>query len=572
MRVRFVRSLIATGLSMCRAVSSILDDTWARFRAHSHAARPSASLGLACTIVAIGCAGASQDSELGELEQPFTSDVATLLDFEFDAELSTTSIANTRSQIKAQLLYTVGHLNAESGVGRLERVTLTNIVTASLGGGLYRIRYHAKLPVAWGHKTNLPTSYAFSLPRRIDSSGQATFTTRYGQVCNDGDDASVNAGNYWYHFRPRASGCSFAAADIASFTATVRPSSQNSSASYPEYHKVWEDGALTVLAVFGKYTEYATSPSDAGITAYNAFVSDMRSAFPDARVATPTTTGFTETSFTREQDGASLRVVAMLIDGVRVAPASFDKRYSELSPNADLILYNGHAGLGANVRALATKGRFVPGKYQIFFFNGCDTLAYLDDTLATTRAALNPDDVAGTKYMDTVANAMPAYFNDLSADSVGLIRGLMHPDDPDTFARIFAAVDPVQVIVAVGEEDNLFNLSFDPGVDWSGFLRAGEVGHHETLSYETETLEPGTYVFTLSPDYATTGGDADLRVRVGAPPTLTTPYRCKSYLYNSNERCVVKLTSAAKVYMTVTGDTAGQSKFQIAGFEDPRAR
>ena len=43
MRFRFVRSLVATGLSMCRAASSILDDAWARFRAHSRAARPSAS-------------------------------------------------------------------------------------------------------------------------------------------------------------------------------------------------------------------------------------------------------------------------------------------------------------------------------------------------------------------------------------------------------------------------------------------------------------------------------------------------------------------------------------------------
>ena len=46
MRVCIVRSLVATGLSMCLAVSSILDAgirSRARFRAHSRAARPSAS-------------------------------------------------------------------------------------------------------------------------------------------------------------------------------------------------------------------------------------------------------------------------------------------------------------------------------------------------------------------------------------------------------------------------------------------------------------------------------------------------------------------------------------------------
>src|SRR4029079_9895345 len=130
-----------------------------------------------------------------------------------------------------------------------------------------------------------------------------------------------------------------------------------------------------------------------------AFVAGMRAAYPDAVMLTNTVAGgYVETSFTREQSGAALRVVALLIDGVRVAPASFDKRYGELSPGADVITYNGHAGLGANVRALATKGRFFPGKYQIFFFNGCDTFAYLDETLAKTRALLKPDDVDSTRY------------------------------------------------------------------------------------------------------------------------------------------------------------------------------
>ncbi len=516
------------------------------------------------------CGTGEPDTEVGELEQPFTSDVATLLDFEFDGELSTTSIASPRTQIKAQLMYTVGHINAEPGVARLERVTLTSITTASLGGGLYRVRYHAKLPVAWGHKTELPTSYTFTLPRRVDTSGQSAFTSRYGALCNDGDAHSVNAGNYWYHYRPDA--CELAAPDVVRSTATVRVSAQNAVAKYPEFHKVWEDGALTVLAVFGKYEEGATSSSDAGIAAYSAFVASMRSAYPDATVATSSSTGMTETSFVRGQLGNKLGVVALLVDGVRVAPAAFDKRYAELSPGADLILYNGHAGLGANIRALATKGRFFPGKYQIVFFNGCDTFAYLDETLAKTRAVLNPTDVAGTRYMDVVANAMPAYFHDLAPDSMGLIRALMSPASPESYARIFRAVDPVQVVVAVGEEDNVFNSSYDPGIDWAGFGAADAVGYRETRSYTTDTLPAGTYVFALTPDVAVAGGDADLRVRVGAAPTLTTTYRCKSYLYNSNERCVVKLTAPAKVYMTVTGDVAGSSRYVVSGFEDPAAR
>src|SRR5689334_4225071 len=85
-----------------------------------------------------GCAGGVE--EPAEYDQPFTSDVATLLSFEFDGQLTAAS-TNTKGLIRAQLLYTVGHLNGESGVARLERLTTSNVTTTSLGGGLYRIKY-----------------------------------------------------------------------------------------------------------------------------------------------------------------------------------------------------------------------------------------------------------------------------------------------------------------------------------------------------------------------------------------------------------------------------------------------
>ena len=47
-------------------------------------------------------------------------------------------------------------------VGRLDDVTLSRIEKTRVDGKT-RIKYHAKLPVAWGSKTNLPTTYKFAL-------------------------------------------------------------------------------------------------------------------------------------------------------------------------------------------------------------------------------------------------------------------------------------------------------------------------------------------------------------------------------------------------------------------------
>src|SRR5215475_13218462 len=116
---------------------------------------------LLFAVISVGCGG-DLSGQIGDgverpnsqLEQPFTSDVATLLDFAFDGQLTSSSGSNIRGQVRAQLMYSVGHLNGEPGVARLDKLVLSNTSVVYIGGGLYRIRYHAWLPVAWGSKSN----------------------------------------------------------------------------------------------------------------------------------------------------------------------------------------------------------------------------------------------------------------------------------------------------------------------------------------------------------------------------------------------------------------------------------
>ena len=258
-------------------------------------------------------------------------------------------------------------------------------------------------------------------------------------------------------------------------------------------------------------------------------------------------------------------VTVLLTDKLALAPLSWQKRFAEVSTNADLIMYNGHAGLGLNVRALANMGNFFPGKYQILFIDGCDTFAYADNTWQTRRAALNADDPSGSKYLDVVTNAMPAYFDSISAASMALFKALMHPEAPQTYPQIFKQVNPDHVIVANGEEDNVFRpgMSYTPRFSLS---EEGFVGKSESVLY-TQDVQPGTYVFALSPDPSIAGGDGDLRVRAGAMPTPDQTYKCKSYVGNTNERCRITVTSPTKFYMTVTGDATGvQSHFLLRAF------
>lgn len=520
------------------------------------------------SLCAGGCASeTSEQHDDGSAGDAFASDRATLLDFEFDGELVAPPTSSTTALIKAQLFFTVGALNAHDSVSRLSKLALSRVTKTSIGGGLVRVRYHAKLPVAWGSKTDLPTSFALTLPRRADAAGLGAFTTKYGPTCNDGDAGAVTQGNYWYHFRPQ--GCALAATDVVQATARVTRSAKNSVGKYPELDRVWEDGALQVVAIFGKYERGATTTSDAGIYAYDRFVRAARAEWSGV-ATTPATLPATVDAGTPEvtleaslPDGRAVVVTALLTDELRSEGAAFDKRLAELTPAADLVLYNGHAGLGTNVAALSQKGAWFPGKYQILFVNGCDTFAYQDDTLARTRAALNPDDPTGSRYLDVLTNAMPAYFSSLPGASMALIRGLT-ASTPRTYEAMFRDVDAAQVVVVDGEEDNTYapgGATSAPVVDESG-----TVAYKEQRAYETATLAAGTYAFEMTPEPSAPGGDADLRVRVGAKPDATQTYKCPSYKYNSNERCVIKLSAPSKVYFTATGDKSVASSYVIRAF------
>jgi hypothetical protein len=88
--------------------------------------------------------------------------------------------------------------------------------------------------------------------------------------------------------------------------------------------------------------------------------------------------------------------------------------------------------------------------------NGCDTFAYVDGSLAQTRAALNPDDPSGTKYMEIITNSMPPRWDALPINTEALLDGLLRYDAPLNYEELLATFDQSGIVVVTGEEDNLF--------------------------------------------------------------------------------------------------------------------
>jgi len=536
---------------------------------------PLLALGLGAMPLAIGCddGGTADPSDeaptlKGTAGSADASAQAVVIDLAFKAELVTSHCFNPRQAIQDQLLYTIGQLNGHNSVGRLDRLELSNVATRT-ESGLCRVTYDARLPVAWGKKNDVPRELEVVLPKDNTYEGLERFVKSYSATCVDWGAHDVTAGSMWYYYRPLRSGCRLGDADVVRAKAAVSRSPVNTTGKYPEYDKVWEDGALRVVAVFGKFEDGATT-NDAGIDAYNRFVATVAA---DLRPHSPTTSpavlpsepgvGVPEVVFDATLPGGkTVQVVALMVDNVRTAGATFDARYEALSSRADLIVYNGHAGLGANVRALAAKGAWVAGQYVIVFMNGCDTYAYVDTALFDAHADVNDDDPAGTKYVDIVTNSMPSFFHSMAGATTALVRGLMAFDEPRTYERIFADIDAREVVIVTGEHDN----SFVPGgasggpVDaaWAGSTESGRLATGEDERATTVRLAPGRYRFALSGT-----GDADLYVRVGDAPSEDL-WDCRPYLGTSNETCEVELASATTIHVLVDG-YRGPIEYRLVG-------
>lgn len=445
----------------------------------------SASALVACSA---GGAGVSAPSESSE--HAFTSAHAVLLDFELDGEVTsnTSSPATLKNQIAAQLQYTVGQLNEESSVGRFERLELTNIVATPDGAGGFTVTYHAKLPVAWGRPSAPPTSYVLKVPRAGTVAGIEAWVAAHNTSCIDFEGSGSDRYSFWYYYRPEAPACAITSADTAFFNATVTRSPENTTGKYPEYDKVWEDGRLHVVAMFGRNESGATANTDVGIRDYNTFVSSVRTYLrglqPDPTLVTETA-GLTATpgsAMPQVNVSATLPLlpgelsprtisVDVMLTGYRLYQdgVTFDTWYAGLTPTADMVLYNGHAGLGENVRYMMSRGTFAPGKYTIWMSNGCDTFAYVDATLPNRVSAANGGAPA-TQFLDTVTNAMPSYFTRTPGGSMTMIRALADVTAPKSYQQIFQNIDPAQIVVVTGEEDNTFDPSKTvvPGVTPGG--------------------------------------------------------------------------------------------------------
>lgn len=409
---------------------------------------------LSATAVLVGCS--SDGSETGGGEDNISSESAKILDFTFDGELTAPAETPARAAIVSQLMYVQGALTtARNGNGHVGNVKLED-VRETRSGATKKITYKATLPVAWPKNVATPSSYDLKLP--VDATKLDQFNEKYDGRCGNNEYGQET---FWHDWNPKAAGCTIDEADVMARRATVAPSARASQNKFPEYQAMWADGRLDVVAIFGIIS--SNTPGDEGYLEAKSFVENTKRGLSGAVVKD----NETSPSILKDQtvtgkvtiggEQREVKVDVIVVQELKSVGRDFDTRYDGLSEKADMILYNGHAGLGKNVNALARKGKVAADKYQLVLLNGCQTFAYIDTTLMDRRREANGEtnDPSGTKFLDVVGNALPGYANNLASMSNTLFNAALSASQaPKSYNDLLRTMPESHIVVVFGEEDN----------------------------------------------------------------------------------------------------------------------
>ncbi len=383
--------------------------------------------------------------------------------------LTTSPNYNLDEQIKDQLFFTIGFINNWGGVADLAQrvVTIKSIDLIPGSTTLSKVTYDAKFHVSWLRQYRVPSSIVAPVPARGDYQGLQSFYEKYQGNCVE-DRHELSPANFWYYIRPLMRSCPLAQRSgneeltyLLSLNMAV--SSTNTSGKFPEYAKIWEDHKLVATIIFGKNVS-GGSDNDYGVSEYNDMYQQLLSNFgnptetnvnlrngqypgtqnPDVRLVFQTNQG-------------TVDVNILLVDSISSTSTEWRKHFSDRTLNSDFVSYNGHAGLGANVRTIGRLGKFKPNQFQLYYLNGCDTYAYLGYELSEGRRLVNPESQP-SRYLDLITNSMPSPFGSMASSTMSILTSLY--EQKYTYRQILSMVNSGQNPNVSGEEDNRWPQPF----------------------------------------------------------------------------------------------------------------
>lgn len=334
---------------------------------------------------------------------------------DFDGRIELDSSLDVNSTIDEQLQHLIGHFHSESfkrGFGYTgvlgDQYDYKIVSQKNIESGRVQINYHFSGKVnfeskSFGRKSKI--SVPIRLPFALDKVYQLGIV-RGKNKCTDSHYNSE--GDFFYFWDPDQRGCPLKndKVNVVRVNATLKKL-PNTKRTYPEYHKLYQKKNLDI-SVFVGYIDKPTAFDD-GTIMFNELseyleeegfsISVSKEAFSvNRRKGQSHYRVFEKKKRNYLGFEQNIRVKLLLADtDISAKDRTFQTYYLDSLLNDDIIAYDGHSGLGANIGADYLEDFKLSGSYQILFLNGCSSYPYFNSSYFERKRG-------GTKNLEIITS------------------------------------------------------------------------------------------------------------------------------------------------------------------------
>jgi hypothetical protein len=354
---------------------------------------------------------------------------------ELDLETVNNSVrkkAEIIALIDNQLTYLIGHLQSASFleaygyagvVGEDTNIKINEITKTATDSYLIEYSVKAKANVDSGIFNE--SSYA-KIPLRLPLNPETIYN--YGLVLgiNKCTDAHYNTeGDFFYFWDPENRGCPLKGkhpqvvqteGSLKELTNTVK--------TYPEYNKLYKTDTLKISIILGYIDDVnydsLNTDDDAFLTMLEIEENLAGQNFNkiQSKVEDVITVYSTYTKKITNELGKVQNVEVNLVltdTDINTPYKTFDKEFTKALRNSQIVAYDGHSGLGANLSLDYLGIRSLPDFYQIYFINGCTSYSYFNQTYFNTKPG-------GTKNLEIITSGLPTLSYTSGSNMIAFIK------------------------------------------------------------------------------------------------------------------------------------------------------
>ena len=316
-----------------------------------------------------------------------------------------TSQKDALVEVYRQIPHLIGHFSSESFkesfgnpavLGERYQITFTKTKTK---GRLKTFYYNFKGKAVF-HLDSFKNKKSIKVPLRLPYNLDKIYARGSRNGVNLCTDPHYNSeGDFFYFWDPDKEGCPLKnnRYHVVRTKGTVTKI-QNTKKTYPEYHRLYKQKELNISIFLGYVNDQVSLTTvDTEDPAYETYQALLDVLFSQGYATTDSKERFKKDLNNKESKGIafsktlskklttglgnSLKVkIHILLSDTDVN--SKDKTFHHFitggMKNSDILVYDGHSGLGGNLNFDYLPSFNMTDKYQVFFINGCSSYPYFN--------------------------------------------------------------------------------------------------------------------------------------------------------------------------------------------------